>query len=198
MDSRHATAAIFALGVVVLTVAPVLPDPPYGTGSTSWGPAGGVYLVAGGLLGGRRAPGADRPFGTDRTAVWRAILAAAVASIVPAALRLRDLLIARPELALADATFVLTQDTVFVPVVVAFVAPPGVAARAKDRYLSIAAIVVVSIAAIVMVVLAFIVGEALTVSNAGFGTAFVVVYYGFWAVGGGLRAPALPLRLESA
>lgn len=179
MDYRRSTVAILALGGVVLVLEPALPDLPFGTRSATWLPVAGVYLVVGCLLG------APRVLGTDRTSVRYAILVAVVSALLPMALRVRDLLIARPELALADVTFVLSRDTVFVPVVVGFMAPLGVAERSGERYFALAVVVAV--------IFVTIVGEALTGSNTGFGAAFAVVYYGFWSVAGAILG--LPLYI---
>lgn len=177
MDYRHSTVAILALGGLVLALDPGLPDPPFGTGSASWFPVAGVYVLVGGLLGLRRFLGADR------TTVRCAILVAAVSALLPMGLRVRDLLIARPELALADATFVLTQDAVFLPVVAGFMAPLGVAEDPGGRLLARAALVAS--------IFVFVVGATLTASGTGFGTTFLVISYCFGAVVGALLG--LPL-----
>lgn len=175
MSPRQSTAALLCIGVIVSLVA-LLTTPPHGT--ETWLGFAAVYLVTAILLGGAQLS----DWRQDITPQY-AIATAVLTTLTPVALRALELQNTRPELAITDMGFILTQFHVLLPFIIAFMAPLGVA-RAWNWQV-----------VVVTVILAPFVGLTITglTSGWGFGPAFVVFYYALLLIIGGIAG--LPLYI---
>lgn len=137
-----------------------------------------VYLVTAILLGGAELSG----WRQDITPLY-AIASAVLATLVPVALGAWELQNTRPELAITDMRFILTQPHVLLPFIIAFMAPLGVAQTRNWQVV------------VVTVILAPFVGLTLTglTSGWGFGPTFVVLYHALLLIIGGIAG--LPLYI---
>jgi len=176
VNSTRATALVLTLGSVLAGVGLLHPNPPHG--SSFWLGLATSYLLAGVVLGGVRVLREDTPV------TFASASAVAVLSVlVVVGLRVSRVLAARPELHLAETSFVLEQFPFLVSFVVAVMVPLGAAASGARQGIVAG-----------FLVLPFVVatGRGL-LHGLGFGPAFVMLYYGVVLFAGVLAG--LPLFL---
>ena len=167
MNHLQATAIVLALGGGIAGFGLLHPNPSHGP--ELWLGLAGVYLLAGVLLGGARFVRENLP-----APFTYASVVAILAVLIAIGFRTWSVLVARPNLALAETTFVLWQFHVLVPFVMSGMVPLGTAESRGKRIL---------VASVLSIPFFAATGRGL-LYDFGFGPMFVVVYYGLILVVG--------------
>jgi len=167
MNPRQLTAIILAVGISVVTFAFLSQSLPHGT--ETWLGFGGVYLLAGILLGFPRLI-----YKADNIPFRYAIVVGAFSALFPVCTRAWSVLTTRPELTLAEVSFILWQPHVLVPFVTAFMAPFAIAKNPGEQFVTSFIIVTPFLIATIRGLL----------SGYGFGPTFVMLFYGGLLVSG--------------
>jgi len=160
MSNHRLDGIMFLFGSSIAVIGYLLPESQIR--KTAWIGLAGSYLLAGFLYGGSRYIS-----DTDTLSFIYAMIVALLSALIPAGIRLSDILSARPEFGLIDVFFMLWEVEVLVPVTVAFMTPLGVAKSRMET----------SVTTLILV-LPYLAGSYRTLSTPGtFGLSFILFYH---------------------